>query len=83
MRLVDPVDRVGDAGFALALVLDIAAAVIIFFAVVVDLGLVVLLGDLGLAVGVTILQVEKVDGIGDEAGQQGPWERGEDRQGDV
>ena len=38
----------GDAGFALALVLDIAAAVIIFFRLVIHLGRVVLLRHLGL-----------------------------------
>ena len=67
----------------LALVAYIAAAVVIFFRLVVHLGFVVLLSDLGFKVSVTILQVEKVDGIGDEAGKQGPWQRRQDREGYV
>ena len=42
----------------LAFVLDVAAAMVVQFGLVIDLRFVVLFGDLGLQVGVSVLQVE-------------------------
>jgi hypothetical protein len=56
--LTDPIGRVSNAVFRFAFILHISPGVVALLGLVIDLRLIVLLGDFRLKVGVTVLQIE-------------------------
>ena len=81
--MIDPISGMQYSILGLALIVGAATAVVVLLGLVIDLRFVVLFGDLGLKVGVTVQTVYQVDGIRNEAGQIRAGKCREDGQRDV